>query len=295
MNKMLKYIEEEKLLKKMPMFLLGVFIIAFNYNLYIIPNGFVLGGASGIAMIVNKMFGMSQVNVISFLNVVLFIASMIFLGKKESKRAIVGSIVYPLLISLTEPVAKAFAPYLMFDNFLITVLICAAVEGLGYGLIYKAEFNTGGGDILIKMVHKYLHMSDGNASLLCNSIILSCGIFTLGVDLIVYSVIMLVIISMIEDRILIGISDSKMFFIYSDKYKAIQKYIMEELSTGVTVFNTEGGFLSKKREMLMVVVSTKDYYRVKEKVLEIDNDAFFVVSDCYEVNGGIRRKNLPFI
>ena len=275
MGKLLKYIEEEKLLRKMPVFLLGVFIIAFNYNLYIIPNGFVLGGASGIAMIVNKMFGISQVNVISFLNVVLFIVSMIFLGKKESKRAIVGSVVYPLLI--------------------ITVLICAAIEGVGYGLIYKAEFNTGGGDILIKLVHKYLHMSDGNASLLCNTVILACGIFTLGVDLIVYSVIMLVIISMIEDKILIGISDSKMFFIYSDEYKKIQKYIMEELSTGVTVFNTEGGFLNKKREMLMVVVSTRDYFRVKEKVLEIDNDAFFVVSDCYEVNGGIKRNNLPFI
>ena len=86
-----------------------------------------------------------------------------------------------------------------------------------------------------------------------------------------------------------------MFFIYSKKYKEIEKYIMSELETGVTLFNTEGGFLKKKREMLMAVVSNRDYYRIKEKVLEIDDEAFFVVSDCYEVNGGVKRKNLPFI
>ena len=47
--------------------------------------------------------------------------------------------------------------------------------------------------------------------------------------------------------------------------------------------------------MLMVVIPTRDYYLVKQHILKIDEDAFFTVTDCYEVNGGIKRKNLPFI
>ena len=86
-----------------------------------------------------------------------------------------------------------------------------------------------------------------------------------------------------------------MFFIYSKKYKLIEKYIMDDLHTGCTLFNTEGGYKKEKREMLMVVVPTRDYGTVKEEVLKIDSDAFFVVSDCYEVDGGKKRKNLPFI
>ena len=70
---------------------------------------------------------------------------------------------------------------------------------------------------------------------------------------------------------------------------------MNELHTGVTLFNTEGAYKKQARKMLMVVVPTRDYNIVKEEVLKIDNEAFFVVSDCYEVDGGKKRKNLPFI
>ena len=51
----------------------------------------------------------------------------------------------------------------------------------------------------------------------------------------------------------------------------------------------------KKQNKGMCVLPTKDYYRLKEGINEIDKDAFFVINDCYEVNGGVKKKNLPFI
>ena len=266
-----------------------------NYNLFVQPNSFVLGGANGISIILNYAFGFNPVIALSVLNILFLVISLIFLGKKQTRRAIAGSILYPLIISLTLPLCNLLMSYVNFNNYLITVLICGLLNGIGTGLIYRAGFNTGGGDILTKVTTKYLQMSEGKSMLLCNGIILGFGTLVFGFNKILYSIIIIIIVSTLTNKILIGISDSKMFFIYSKKYKDIEKYILNDLNTGVTLFNTEGAYKKEKREMLMVVVSTRDYYRVKDMVLKIDNNAFFVVSDCYEVTGGIKRKNLPFI
>ena len=263
--------------------------------MFIVSNNFVLGGTSGLAVIFNQIFQIKPVITIYVFSFLLLIIGFLTLPFKETRRAIIGTIIYPLFISLTSPLVNVLMPYFKFDNILIVVLIAAMLQGLGTGLIYKVGFNTGGGDILVKIISRYFEFTEGNSSLISNSIVLLCGILVFGVNTIVYSIIILIIMTELIDRILIGISDCKMFFIYSKKYKDIEKFIINDLETGVTLFNTEGAYKKEKREMLMVVVSTRDYYRVKQHVLSIDNEAFFVVSDCYEVNGGIRRKNLPFI
>ena len=295
MNNLFQYIKKEKLVSRFIIFLIGVFILSLNYNMFILPNNFVLGGASGIAVILKSLFGFDPVVSIYVISFGLIIVSFFLLGKKDTRRGLIGSIIYPTAVSLTQGLAAYLLPYFQFENILMVLLIGALLHGLGTGLVYKVGFNTGGGDIIIKLVNKYLHFTEGNSSLIVNTTILLCGFIVLGPTKILYSIMIILIATELIDRIIIGVSSSKMFFIYSKKYKEIEKYIMNELETGVTLFNTEGGFLNKKREMLMAVVSNRDYYRIKEKVLEIDEEAFFVVSDCYEVAGGFRRNNLPFI
>ena len=285
---------EEKL-KKIAIFIFGVFVMAVNYNLFVFPNSFILGGATGISVIVEKAFGINHIVTLYTLNIMLIVVSFVFLGRNDTRRTIIGSLLYPIFITLTVPLCNMIAPYITFSNFLITVLIAGCLNGLANGLVYKVGYNTGGGDILIKLCNKYMSITEGNASLLINSIILLCGVLVFGFDIVIYSIIIIFLSSELIDRIIIGISDCKMFFIYSKKYKKVQEYIMKELNTGVTVISTEGGFKKNKGEMLLVVVPTRDYFKVKESVLSIDEDAFFVVSDCYEVKGGKKRKNLPFI
>lgn len=295
MNIIKRVFSEEGFLKRIIIFLIGVFIVALNYNLFVTPHNFVLGGASGISILLNAAFGFDPIIMIYILNIIFLIFAIIFLGKNETIKAFAGSLLYPIFISLTQPLANLLIPYLNFSNFLLTVIICGCLNGIGAALVYRCGYNTGGGDILIKITNKYLQIPEGSALLLCNVLIQSFSVLVLGFDIVIYSVIIILITSTLVNKIMIGISDSKMFLIYSKKFKEIEKYVIDELKTGVTIFNTEGGFLKKKREMLMVVVPTRDYYRVKDKVLKIDEDAFFVVSDCYEVDGGIKRKNLPFI
>jgi len=91
---------------------------------------------------------------------------------------------------------------------------------------------------------------------------------------------------MISDRVILGISDSKAFYIITNKEEEIKEYILKVLNHGVTIFNAKGGYATKDQTVLMCVLPTKEYYKLKAGIKEIDNKAFVVVTDAYEVFGG---------
>ena len=79
---------------------------------------------------------------------------------------------------------------------------------------------------------------------------------------------------------------NKAFYIITSEEKEIKDYIIKTLEHSVTIFDVKGGFLNKKNKVVLTVVPTREYYRVTEGIKAIDKDAFFVVTDAYEVVGG---------
>ena len=277
------------------LFFLGVLLLAITYNISVVPNNFVTGGVGGLSIIYKNIFNSNPVIFIYVMDIVLLIISYIFLGKEKTYQSLVGSILYPILITLTTPITKHILPLVEIDNIIIVITLTGCLLGLGYALVYKAGFNTGGGDVIMNLMVQYLKMPEGKATLIMDVLIVLLGGITLGLENVIYSIMIIVIITTLVDKIIIGISDSKMFHIHSAKISKIREYVLKNLNTGATIFQTKGGFQKKDREMLMVVVPTRDYYRFKEEILKIDENAFYIVSDCYEVTGGVKRKNLPFI
>lgn len=275
-------------------FVFGIFLIAMCYNLFFLPNDFVVGGASGLGIIVEGLTGFNSNLFIYIFDIILIICSFIFLGKEQTKNTIIGSLLYPLFITFTAPIANVLSGYFHFEEILVTVVMAAIIYGLGTGIIYKCNFNTGGLDVLVKIVNKYLHIPEGKALLILNGILVIFGGFVFGIDKVVYTIIIIAVSSLIVDKILIGISDSKMFLIYTRKLKEVNK-IINEFNTGYTLLPTKGGYSHKNGTLIMCVFNTKDYLKFKERILEVDPNAFFVIDDCYEVKGGVKRPNLPFL
>lgn len=275
-------------------FVLGTFLIAICYNLFFLKSDLVVGGTSGLAIIFEELIGFNSNLFIYISSIILIILSYLILGKETTKNTIIGSLLYPLFITLTKPIVTVIEPYFEFEETLVTIILAALVYGLGSGIVYKSGFNTGGMDVLVKMGCKYFHIPDGKALMFFNSLVIIFGGFVFGIDRVIYAIIIIVISSLLVDKILIGISDSKMFLIYTRKVEEIMK-IIEGLHTGYTLLPTEGGYSHRKGMMIMCAVSNRDYVKFKEVILEIDPTAFFVINDCYEVNGGVKRPNLPFI
>ena len=281
--------------KKILVVIVGAFLLAFNYNLMLAPNHFVMGGTSGLSLIFESLFGWNPHFFLYVAAFVLLLLSFIFLGLKDTLISSLGSLLYPVFVTITYPLASHASEYISTDNVLVAILIAGIVHGIAYGIVYKVGFDTGGSDILVKIVHKYGKISRGNATLAVQAIVLLLGAFVFGFNQFVYSFLVLIIYTTVMDKIIIGISDSKLFFIHTKEIEKIKKFIIEDLHTGVTIMDTEGGYSHEKSEVLMCVVPNKDYYLFKEMILQIDKDAFFIINDCYEVAGGIKRKNVPFM
>ena len=137
----------------------------------------------------------------------------------------------------------------------------------------------------MQILNKYLKISTGVASFITSIVVVVPGAFVFGINKAIYGIIIIIIISVLVDKIMLGISNSKMFYIRTKKLEEVQEFI-KEMNTGYTTIKADGAYSKKKYDMIMCVLPTKDYYRLKAGINEIDSEAFVVVTDAYEVFGG---------
>lgn len=269
-------------LKRYIILLIGLFLYAFAYNLFLKPNSIVAGDVDGIANIFKEMINPNLL--ITILCIILLILSFPLLGVKTTIGSIIGTLVFPIFVTLTSDISSYIK--IDSDDLLLVAVVAGVIRGVGYGLTFKMGFTTGGTDILNQIVAKYMHTSIGNAMLIVDGSIVLVGGFVFGWTNMLYAIIVLYILSIITDKIMLGISKSKAFYIITSEEDKVKDYIMNKLGHGVTIFPVKGGYTKEKQKMLMCVIPTREYYKLKEGISEIDNESFFVITDAYEVKGG---------
>ncbi|MBE6149505.1 MAG: YitT family protein [Firmicutes bacterium] len=279
-------LEKKKNIKKelfdFLMLLIGCVCTSLSFNLFLLPNNIVVG-FSGLSIVANSLFGIRPSLFLIISYSILAILSLKFLGFKSTRRTILGSILYPLFVELTTYVT----PYIDLSNIEgIVLILCGAIlSGFGSGLVYKVNYSTGGSDVVNQLLNKLLKQPIGKCMLITNGIIISIGFAVFGLRTVIYSILVVYIISSVTDRVMIGISESKTFRIITQNETDVKKFLLTKLSHGVTVIEARGGYTGDNIKMIMCIVPTREYITVKEGVLEIDNDAMIMVSDVYEVLG----------
>lgn len=273
---------------------LGVFLLAVTYNLFFFKYNLVTGGTSGLAIVINHIFGINPALFIFIAEIFLLTLSFFLLGTKQTGMTILGSLLYPLFISLTSDICATIADKVVYDSYIIITLISGLLYGVGCGLVYKMGYSTGGADIIMQILNKYLKISTGTASFITSIVVIVTGAFVFGINKAIYGTIIVVIVSVLVDKIMLGISNSKMFYIRTKKIEEVQDFI-KEMNTGYTIIKADGAYSKKKYDMIMCVLPTRDYYMFKNVIQKIDPEAFFIITDCYEVYGGQRKEFYPFI
>lgn len=270
--------------KRFLTFLFGCFIIASAYNIFLNTTKIVPGGVGGIAIILNKIIEVDNALIILIADIFLLTLSYFILGKEKTRNSILGSLLFPLAVYLTENINV----WLEIDTsqMLLSAVFGGVCYGFGAGLVFKSGFTTGGTDILNQMISKYFKTTIGKSMLMSDGLIVCTSAFIFGPIHLMYSIIVLYIISLLSDKVILGISDNKAFYIITDEEEKVKDYILKYLSHGVTILKAKGGYLGEKENVLMCVLPTKDYYKLTEGIKEIDKDAFFLVTDAYEVFGG---------
>lgn len=279
----IKAIYKKDRLSRYSQFIFGVAIVAISFNVFILPNNIVYG-VGGVAVILNKLLNYDPAIVILLGSIFLLIMSYIFLGIDKTTNSILGSLMYPLFVKLTADSGDIIN--VGTSDPLVLAIFGAVISGFGLGLIFKAGFTTGGTDILNQIVSKYFKMSIGKSMFFTDGVIIVSGVFVFGWTKLMYSLITLYIISVMSDKVILGISQSKTFYIITEHETAVKKFITDYLNHGVTILEARGGFTGDRQKVLMCTIPTKEYFIFKEGIQNIDEKAFFLAVDAYEVSGG---------
>lgn len=268
----------------------GLFLAAFSFNLFLAPNNLVAGGVSGLALIINKIFSINESLFIMISNLLLLGVSFLFLGKEKTQNTIVGSLLFPVFVSITN----VLVPYINIQETELIVIAALGgfLSGIGYGIIFKSGYTSGGTDILNQMMEKYLHIPISSSIMIVDGAITLCGGFLFGFPTMIYSLISLILISVFSNKTIIGEGKSKTLYITSSKIEEIKYYLHHELKIDSTDFDIVGGYSNEVQKMIMTVIKTKDYYRIKEAIQVIDRNAFITATDAYQlVNENITIRN----
>lgn len=257
----------------------GAFVLAVSINSILLPNQIVAGGANGISIILNHLFGFKVSTVLYIINIPLLVLCFGLLGKEVGMKTIVGSMIYPFFVAITADVP------VLTHNPLLAGIFGGVVTGLGLGLVFKGNASTGGTAIISQIVTKYLKIPIGVAVSVVDGLVILGALIAFDVEIVLYSLICLFVIGRVIDLVQVSFDRSKNVLIISNQSAAIQAMILADLDRGVTAIPVKGGYSDTQQEMLMCVVPEKEFLTLRERVLGIDPHGFVVAMAASEVMG----------
>lgn len=274
-----------KIIKKYLEVCLGCFLCAFAYVVFFKPYNIVPGGVTGVSMILSKYYQFTDYIFILFVSIITLVIGFVFLGYKDVHRSILGTFLYPLFIPLIVFIIDKTGINLEIENAILATTFGSFVFGYGLGLSLKHNFSSGGTSILNKLISKIFNLTYGEGSMIINLIVVIIGGIVFGINTFLYSIFEIIITGFLVDKVNLGISKSKSFYIITKKEDEVKEYITKELVHGVTIINAKGGYTGEKKHILLTAIPTTEYYKLRANVKRIDPEAFIIVNDNYSVRG----------
>jgi len=270
--------------KAYSLIVLGAFIIASGYVLFITPLRIVPGGIYGISIVLHHQFG-TPVGLVSLaFNIPLTIIGIKVLGPRFGAKTITGFVLTSVFM---DSLAYFYGEQpLVKDDPFVSALFGGLVIGLGVGLLFKAKATCGGTDVMAMMLGKWTGKPLGQLMMMVDSSIVIFGSLVFADWKIpMYSLIAIFVMGRMIDTVLQGISYDKVALIISDKHALIKRKIIDDLHRGGTIFKGQGMFNNTEKTMIYVVLNRRELAMLQEYIEQIDSKAFMTVLEASEILG----------
>lgn len=277
-----KKLENKNVYKNFFLFIMGLAISGIAVSVIYEPYSVVASGSTGLSLFIKKYIDIDLSLIILAVSSIFLVLSFITFGIEYGAKNILVTILSPTFIKAASLINNVIT-FNEASMFLLAIL-AGILSGISFGLIKKSGYSLGGLGVLYDIISNKFKISVSTANLICNVIIISMGLFSFGLSKCIYGVIALYVSSVVSNKIMLGISNNKAFYIVTSKPLEVREYIINSLKYNVTIINARGGYLGKKKKMLLCVIPTTNYIRLKEIVREIDKDVFFLITDCYHVS-----------
>lgn len=267
--------------------LIGTAIYAFGLHYFIIPNEFMEGGLTGIALLLNYVLDIPPSITTLLLNLPLFFVGLKILGRQTMALTVLGVLALSFFLWMMELMILAgwIIPFYSSEDYLLATLYAGVTLGAGLGIVFRYGGTTGGTDILARLGQKYRGWSMGRIILGIDFVVLATSLLYIPLDKVLYTLVLVFIAARVIDFIQEGAYAAKAFSIITDHPEAISDAIGRELDRGVTLFQAKGGYSKKAKEVVYCVVHKQQSRTLQLLVKQVDPLAFIIISDVHDVLG----------
>ena len=259
----------------------GCLLAAFGTGIFLLPAKLSCGGFSGIATVIYYLFDFKVGYTIMILNIPLFIYSILKMGKGFTIKSIFATIIYSCFIDLFS------IKEIVINDMFLACVYGGILIGVGLALVLKANASTGGTDLVAHiMLDKHINAKISSVIMIIDIIVVFINLMVFkGIEIGLYSFIVIWIIGKIIDIVFEGINYCKIVYIITENDSQISKKINDELKRGVTKIYAKGSFTEKNKIILMCICKRYDVENIKKIARKIDKNSFIVISDAREVFG----------
>lgn len=263
------------------MVVFGAILIALSINLVLIPNNLLTFGIDGIACLLKYISNINVAFNMLLINLIIILLSTLFVDKNVIKVYLLPSIIIPVLVYITNPLFQKVT--LDLPETMLVVIVASALSSYGYSLIYKQGFSAGVVFLIDEVLGRITRFHSKMYSWLIDICLVIIAFRLFGYESALYSLIIIIITKYMITKVRFGINDSKMFYIITSKEKEVKHFIIHDLKYELTVLDVKGGFSKKNNQILLTVISSNDYYKLKEGIKIIDPKAFIAITETYDV------------
>ncbi len=272
-------IRENKIILQYAMIIIGCFIGAASYPLFLEPNHIAPGGLTGITTILNFHFGLPIGLTSLVLNIPLLIVGWRLIGAGFILRTLIATLLFSFMIDFLHLPALSNDP-------LLASIFGGILLGIGLALILRGSATTGGTDLMARIVHHYQRaITIGSFLFAFDSLVIILTWIFLSASHALYAMICVFVSAKVLDQVLTGFGNDKACYIISKKYAVIEKRLMTEMERGVTRFDATGAYSGEGIKMLMCIVGRFEAPKLKNIVNEEDASAFMFITDTHETLG----------
>lgn len=294
--------------------ILGCFLVAVAFVVFINPYDLVPGGIYGLALVLHNLFPSIQVGTFGYMfDVPLILTALLIFGSKFGGRTIFASFVTPGIMNILDYIVypsreaiEALDPTQLLggvvdlsEHLMLAAIIGGVCSGIGVGIVIRNNAATGGTDITGMLFHKYAKMKFANGVLLSDAIIVLSGLVVIGFGvglpegkeaqgllLSLYSAICIFVNAKVLGYTIDGASRDKLLYIICNEHSdAMREYILHDLNRGGTYIKAQGMYTRDEKEMIFLVVPRKEVRNVQQRIKEFDPRSFVVVTDAYDTFG----------
>ena len=272
----------EKKLKMIGFMILGNAILAMGTAAFVVPNGLISGGVTGIGLILQRLFGLPVDIGVFVADGVLFLLGAAVMGKAFAATIILSTIVYPTFFSLFGKI-----PFLtsLTDDKLMAAIYAGLLMGAGIGLVIKVGGSTGGMDIPPIILHKLFGLSIPVMISVGDILLLLVQAFYSSTEQVLYGILVVMLTSIVIDKVLIMGQKQTQVMVISPEYERINQAIHQKIDRGSTLIHATSGLEKQEQKVVLSVISNRQLGDLNELILQIDPQAFVIANEVNEVKG----------